>query len=152
MTGRVLVLFLFLFSLNQAFSLMDSTYLGVYRLNMEGLSRYGTDSIELSKIDVHMVEGIAGIDWSIGAEARTPMAWEIFYKIPFKASLIHDDNAFHFIINIARRSVYEFTLFPVQDEGDEELLVGYVKVINSQSKNIKSGRVYGVLAEKISED
>lgn len=152
MVGRIIILLFLFISFNPLFALMESSYLGFYHLKMEGLSRFGSDSIELSKFGDQMVEGIVGIDWSIGPEARTPMEWEIFYKIPFQASLINDGNAFHFIITVARKSAYEFTLFPVQDEGDEELLVGFVKVTGSQAKGSKNGRVFGVIAEKISED
>lgn len=106
----------------------DPSFAGAYRLRMEGLTRFGTDTITLSDISLKGVAGEVGIDLGIGPEARTPLAWERFYTLPFKGRLIAGGAGFTCSVAVAGRNAYEYTLFFMHDKDDKHCLVGSVRM------------------------
>jgi hypothetical protein len=120
---------------------------GRYSLRMERQSRWNSDYIIIKSIDEKTLAGEAGIDLTIGPQARTPMPHEKFYKLPFRAKILKEGGGFTFVVRAAKDMVYDFTLFFLRS-GESLNLVGYVKV--SGGKKLKGivPLTTGVLAVK----
>ncbi len=130
-----------------AAAIADTAQKGSYVLRIEGLSRYGTDFIRILDAGEREVAGEVGIDWGIGPQARAPQEWEKLYREPFKAKIINEGRAFRFIVTIAGRRRYDFTLFPARDRRYRPVLVGTVTITSKNKKEGFRDGTYGVLAE-----
>lgn len=138
-----------LFAIAPVFAGMDQTFKGHYYLNIQGLSRYGTDILRIRFMSDGKVTGEVGLDWGIGPQARTPMEHEKYYNLPFEAKVIHGGKAFRFQVTVNRKTVYDFTLFFVYNRDYRNTLAGSVKVSPVRKGSGGLSGTYGVIADRV---
>lgn len=138
-----------LFLSRPLFAGSDQSFRGNYYLNMQGLTRYGTDIIRIKTVSEKKVTGEVGIDWGIGPQARTPMAHEKYYNIPFEAKVIHGGNSFQFLVTVNKTTVYEFTFFFVYNRDYRNTLAGSVRVGPARKGGGGLTGTYGVIADRV---
>lgn len=146
---RTIWAFLILLFFSAGFAGTETSFLGNYYLNVQGLTRYGTDVLRIKFQNDRKIIGEVGIDWGIGPQARTPADHEKYYNLPFEAKVLYEGKAFHFTVTVAKRTVYDFTLFFVYDRDYRKKIVGSVQVspIRKGADGMKN--TYGVIAEKV---
>jgi len=147
MNNKYLIIVILAFTLFFNASNKNENLLGTYKMTINNnfIRGYG-DYLKIIKIDNTAVRGEVGIDWGIGPEARTPLAWEILYKKPFKTK--QDGKNFKFDVLVGENTVhlrqYSFNLRFAKDG----LIEGTVTIKNLK---VKKESKNAVTAKKVQE-